>query len=224
MYYTFRQTVFMVFLICVFLCGTAAAETMYVTDVFTVTVRSGKGNSHRIIKMLKSNQNVNVLTVEGDYAKVSFDDGSEGWMLKRYLTAETPKPVVIQRLQRQVERLQSSVGDMTEKLRFLKDKNKSLETADNENRKKIALFEKQYEDLKLSCADFLKLKDEHEKLKRAMEKREKDTFRIVQENRELKKKSSLLWFLAGSFAVLAGFIIGLTLQNLRGRRKRSISF
>ncbi len=197
---------------------------MYVTDILQVTVRSGMGKGRRILKIMKSNEKVDVLETEGEYAKIKINDDMEGWMLKRYLTTSIPKPTVIADLERRLEKLNGSRIVLSEKLSKLRDEKKSLKKTENENEKKLSFLETQYEDLKLSSADFLKLKSEHEQLKRDMGRKEQKSQKIMQQNSELRKKSNLMWFVAGSFAVLIGFIIGLVLQNLRYRRKRQISF
>jgi len=205
-------------------CTYAEAETMYVTDILQVTVRTGMGKGRRILKIMKSNEKVDVLATEGEYAKIKLNDDMEGWMLKRYLTTAIPKPTVIADLEGRLEKLKNSRSVLSEKLSKLRDEKKELKKTEDENEKKLSLLETQYEDLKLSSADYLKLKSEHEKLRRDMERKEQKTQNIMQQNSELRKKSNLMWFVAGSFAVLIGFIIGLVLQNLRYRRKRQISF
>ena len=221
----YRNRVWLIaFVLWMSVCTYAAAETMYVTDVLQVTVRSGMGKGRRILKIMKSNEKVDVLETEGEYAKIKINDDMEGWMLKRYLTTSTPKPTVIADLERRLEKLNGSRSVLSEKLSILRDEKKSLKKTENENEKKLTLLETQYKDLKLSSADFLKLKSEHEKLKIDMGRKEQKTQKIMQQNSELRKKSNLMWFVAGSLAVLMGFIIGLVLQNLRYRRKRQISF
>ncbi len=202
----------------------ASAETMYVTDTLQVAVRSGMGVEHKILKYLKSDDRVEVLATEGEYAKLRFEDGLEGWMLKRYLTLSTPKPVVIRSLENQLKGLREDKSTLSEKIRKLKEEKKALQKTGKMNERKIATLEEEHEDLKMSCADFLKLKEDHEKLKKEMTGDKRRASELVRENEQLRKKNNLMWFAAGSSAVLIGFIIGLLLQNLRYKRKRQISF
>ena len=44
-----------------FFCGLIQAKTLYVTDQFEITMRSGSSTSNSIVSMLKSGQAVTVL-------------------------------------------------------------------------------------------------------------------------------------------------------------------
>ena len=74
----------------------AAAETMYVSDRLEVFVLAGSSPKYRAIDKVKADQEVEVINYEEDYAFVKTPRGKEGWMLKRYLTTETPKAIVIE--------------------------------------------------------------------------------------------------------------------------------
>ena len=58
-----KNTYFLVFLL-FFLAGNAVAETRYVSDVLEITMRSGKGTSFGITRMLRSGTAVQVLEVD----------------------------------------------------------------------------------------------------------------------------------------------------------------
>ena len=67
-----------------------AEATRYVTDQLSVTLRTGKGPQYSIVKVLSSGTRVRVLETDGEsgYSRVRAGDGSEGWMLSRYLMDE----------------------------------------------------------------------------------------------------------------------------------------
>ena len=67
--------------------GPALAETRYVTDIFQVTLRSGKSTQNEILRMLPSGTALKVLEVDqsSGYTRVSTPGGKEGWVLTRYL-------------------------------------------------------------------------------------------------------------------------------------------
>ena len=71
--------------------GHALAEaTRYVVDELSVTVRTGQGKNYAIVKVLHSGDAVRVLGTdeESGYAQVRLADGTEGYMLVRYLQAQ----------------------------------------------------------------------------------------------------------------------------------------
>jgi SH3 domain protein len=67
--------------------GTALAETRYVSDNLEITMRSGKGTSYGITRMLRSGTPVDVIEEdkEAGYTNVRTKSGKEGWVLSRFL-------------------------------------------------------------------------------------------------------------------------------------------
>ena len=79
----------------------AAAETMYVSDQLLITLRRGKSTEHKILNTLKTGTPLEILDREekDNYVKVRLQSGEEGYVLSQYLTNDTPKLVLISRLE-----------------------------------------------------------------------------------------------------------------------------
>ena len=88
-----KRYFFIVLIPLVLFSSTPHAETMYVVDYFKIMVRRQPGDKYKIIAQLPSDEKVKLLKVEGDWSLISFGDRKTGWVLKRYLTEETPKPI-----------------------------------------------------------------------------------------------------------------------------------
>ena len=200
------------------------AETLYITDSLEVAVRAGKGLEYKILAIVKSNDKIEVLDTDGEYAHIRLDNGLEGWILRRYLTDSLPKPLVISKLSSRIERLNEKQDKASEKISLLAKEKNELEGTNSANARKIETLENEFTRLKESCADYLKLRDDHEKLRQEMGEARRSVSKITRENEELRKNTNLLWFSAGGAAVLIGFIIGLVLQSLRYKRRREIRF
>lgn len=110
----------------------AQAKTVYVSDELVITMRSGKGSGFRIIDNLERGTRLEVLEEDGSYTKVRTPAGKEGWVLSRYITTDTPKDVVIERLEKEIKNLKTTMGDAVniaeERDRLLED-NKRLRTS-----------------------------------------------------------------------------------------------
>ncbi|MCP4713652.1 MAG: TIGR04211 family SH3 domain-containing protein [Deltaproteobacteria bacterium] len=213
--------------LCAFILLTPAlcpAGTMFLTDRLEVAVRAGKGLEYKILAIVKSNQKVEVVETEGEYANIKLASGIEGWILNRYLTRETPKPTVIERLNKKIERLQAKDTRLAEDMRGLKETRSELEKTKSTQAERIKALERDYEDLKSACADFIKLQDDHDRLKQEMIDNRRELSKLRRENEELRKNTNLMWFVVGASAVLIGFIIGLVLQGLRSKRRKQLSF
>jgi SH3 domain protein len=200
------------------------AETMYVDDKLEATVRGGKGVEFKILAIVNANEKVEVSTIEDQYAFVSLENGIEGWMLKRFLTKDLPKPIVIASLRAELDRLKEKNKGLKEDNRTLREEKTAFEKDNTRQAKEIKKLEGQYEGLKSSSADFIQLRDNHEKLKKELIKSNASINTLNQKNQELKNYATLMWFIAGATTLLIGLVIGLIIQNLRYKRRKSISF
>ena len=82
--------------------GIVCAETRYVSDELIITMREGQGKQFKIIKMLKAGTPLEIIEEGEEYLKVRIKSGSEGWVLKQFITGETPKPVIIAGLEKEI--------------------------------------------------------------------------------------------------------------------------
>jgi len=114
---------------------------MHVVDKITITVRKQPGLGFKIVGQLTSGETVNILKTEESWAQISFKDDKTGWVMRRYLTEETPKPIQIAELKKTVNTqaetiatlekenmtLKQSKAEMVEIISNLKLENQSLE-------------------------------------------------------------------------------------------------
>jgi len=82
-------------------------------------VRRQPGLDFKIVDQLTSNEKVDLLRTEGSWAEISFKDNKTGWVLERFLTEETPKPI-------QIADLKKTVNAQAEKIEVLEKENITL--------------------------------------------------------------------------------------------------
>jgi len=202
----------------------AMAETRYVTDKIEIMLREGKGMEHKIIGVARSNDPVEVLTIEGEYAQIRLGSGLEGWVLARYLSPAIPKPMVIANLSNEIEQTREKLKNAQQELVRLGDEKKTLEASQSALEKKVQELTAENKDIRAGCADFIALREDHAKLSAELKNARTTLSDLSAENEELRENTRLMWFIFGSAAVLSGFIIGMYLQSLRLRRRRQINF
>src|SRR5690606_39221892 len=114
-------------LVCLSLIATTAfGQTRYISDNIPVTLRTGASLEHRILRNLSAGVRVEVIGVDepNGYSQIRVsDDGTEGWVLTRYLQSE---PVARERLaivernlvaaRERVQELEGQVAMLTEEL------------------------------------------------------------------------------------------------------------
>ena len=117
---------FFIMMALILFSSTSQAETVYVIDSFKIMVRRQPGDKYKIVSQLPSNEKVKLVATEGDWAKITFKKNQTGWVLRRYLTEEVPKPVQIAKLEKQVKVQEEKIEALDKKNISLKQKNAEL--------------------------------------------------------------------------------------------------
>ena len=201
------------------LAATSWAENVYVSENIRLTVRKEPGNDKKIVSILTSGDQVNVLQPGDEWTKVRLSDDKEGWVLSRFLSTQMPSSLALKMLEKKYEDLVAQSGMPQEDVRRLKEENEKL-SADQQNcSKQFQSLNDSYQTLKTDSQEVVKLRADYEEAL-------VQDFRAGQKNRTTGSrgwKSNRLtryfkWFLAGAGVLLAGFLLGFIV-----RRKRSYS-
>jgi len=222
-----------------FLCNAtvALAETRYISDQLVVSLRELPQDNSETIVYLKTDAPVEVLEVEGEYLKVKTTNGEVGYIRKSYLTEDTPKATVISRLTRENEGLKERVQELEKKYREafskgdeaqkkilsdLEDSRLQIAKLDKElNKSETELAERTqaYETLRQNAENIIDITAERDQLRLSHEELTAAANNLEEERKELLKKETIQWFLAGAGVLLLGWIIG---KFSRSRRKGSL--
>ena len=74
------------------------AETVYVTDSITITMRNGPSTKNKILTMIPSGTKLEIIDQASGWLKVATQDGTTGWVIKNYTMEQAPKNIRIQEL------------------------------------------------------------------------------------------------------------------------------
>jgi len=204
--------------------GQAIADTQYVSDELTITLRTGEGDQYKILKMLKTGTPVEILQ-EGtaDHVFVRTSDGTEGWVKKQYLTNETPKPTVIARLEKERDRLREQVSQLeiqqAELTAALENSRNDLaggNAAFAELQKELDKVQAKYDDLHNNAANVVELTGERDRLKSHNDQLSAEVDQLRQDNESMLYTGTVKWFLAGAGVLLVGVILGKTTRKKKG--------
>jgi SH3 domain protein len=161
---------------------------MYITDSFSVTLRTGPSGQHRVISILKSNDEAEVLEKQDDYSKVRLKNGKEGYILSRFLTTDVPKPLVITGLQRQIEKMKKESSDLNEAKRHLGESASQLKSVLSSREKELTKIKRNYDELKSGSTEYIEVKELKDKLEirnKYLESRADD---LLEENRQPQER------------------------------------
>ena len=203
---------------------TAQAEgTRYVSDEFEITLRTGKGNGHKILKNLASGTKLELVELDEEekYALVRTDSGVEGWVVARYLV---DRPIAKQRIdffERKNKDLNEKIKELRDELKDIKAEASSLSKENNNLLSSRNKLEKEVATIKEVSSNELALYDENKTLKEQLLTIKRSVQELQQENINLQDQSARDWFLIGAGVCILGIIFGLILPNIRFRKKHS---
>ena len=203
--------------------GQAQAESRYVSDTLEITMRSGKGTSYGITRMLRSGTQVEVLDDDEKtgYTKVRTKSGKEGWVLTRFLMKTPAARDRLAAAEKQLAELELENRKLETAMTALKDEkaelSENLGSLDNESRK----VSQELAEIKRTASSALAIDSENKELKGRVVALERQLQTLQQENEGLKDRTARDWFMVGAAVVLLGIIVGLIIPRIRWRRKSS---
>ena len=200
------------------LAATSWAENVYVSENIRLTVRKEPGNDKKIVSILASGDQVNVLQPGDEWTKVRLSDDKEGWVLSRFLSTQMPSSLALKMLEKKYEELVAQSGMPQEDVRRLKEENEKL-SADQQNcSKQFQSLNDSYQALKTDSQEVVKLRADYEDALVRISGQGKKIEILEAEVGKTSFDQNFKWFLAGAGVLLAGFLLGLIVK-----RKRSYS-
>jgi SH3 domain protein len=204
------------------MCSSAVsfAETRYVTDLLKLPLRTGPSTEYKILALIVSGQQLEVVEPGENWSLVRLDNGKEGYVLNRYLVAQPTSAVRLKELQSKYTVLKQQADALIEENNRFKEENKTFKTSLDSSEKARNKLDTDYKELKASAAEFLSLKKNYQEVSTRLAEQTKRANALDKELSGLEMNQYIKWFLAGSGVLLVGFIIGFSAK--RGRRRPSL--
>ena len=212
----YKQIVFLVFVLILF-SGNGLAETMFVTDVLKLTLRSGPSTEHKILSVVESGQQVELLEPGEDWSLVRAANGKEGYVLTRYLMPDPTHNVRLEQLQGKHKALMQQAATLLEENTRLKKDSRELKSTLDGNEKTLKKLRVDYEKLKAGSAEYIELKEKYKTASGQLSEQTKRAEALDEELRSIEINQYIKWFLAGSGVLLVGFIVGYSARRQRRR-------
>ena len=197
--------------------GISHAESMYVTDLIKLTLRSGPSTEYKILAVVESGQQLEILESGEDWSLVRLDNDKEGYVLTRYLTPEPTHNILLEQLQEKHKALTQQAASLMEENTQLKVENKELKSNLGNTEQTLQKMDKDYKELKAGSAEFLTLKSKFKQASEHLTEQTKRAEKLDDELSRVEMNQYIKWFLAGSGVLLVGFIIGFSARKQRRR-------
>jgi SH3 domain protein len=196
----------------------SVAETVYVSEEFEITMRTGPGSDRKIISLVQSGKALEILEKGEEWSMVRTFNGKEGWVLNRYLTASQPCAMVLDRVRQDYDVLNAKYDGLKETFDELEAQKKLTDADLSKNLKDRDQLSTAYETLKKESSEFLKLKTRHQQVTADLEAEKTLSAKLDEENMQMKRSRIIQWVLTGGGIMLVGFFIGLFSSSRRKSR------
>ena len=194
------------------------AQTVYVSEDFEITLRTGPGNDRKIISLVQSGKALEIIEKGDEWSMVRAPNGKEGWVLNRYITTNQPCAMVLDRVRQDFDVLSAQHNEIKQKYEALTSEKKVIDTDLAQSQKDRDELSQAYENLKKEAAEYLKLKHRHEEIVAELEAEKTRSAKLDDENLQMKRNRIIQWVLTGGGIMLVGFFIGLFSSSRRKTR------
>lgn len=211
------------FLTLTLLSSLARAESLYITDQFEVTLRSGTSTSNSIIMMLKSGQKVELIEqdVATKYSLVQTADGKQGYVLSRFLDPIPSGRERFANLQQQTEQLKETISQLKKQLKEYQSNKNNDNQQINQLKTDLAQTRKNLSELTDATSDTIRVLEQNDNLKTRINVLESEKKLLTDENAEYKDRTAMDWFIRGAGVALAAFLMGIIVTRIRWKKRDS---
>lgn len=207
----------LLFVILAVVAGPLLAETVYVSDDLSITMRTGQGNRYSIIQMLSSGTPVRVIKQNNGYSEIQAPDGKQGWVLTRFLQ---PMPVARDRLatvQKQLSTLQQKNTKLQTQLKSALSAKSGQSSTIQSLKQDNATLKQRLAHITNTAAHSLQISRQNAQLKTTVAHLEQVRSQLQYENRITESRREGI--VIGAVILIAGVLVGLILPRLRLRRR-----
>jgi SH3 domain protein len=204
-----------------------AQDVRYISDKQYIPVRRGAGNDFKIIHRglpTGTRLKVSKLSENGEWAEITTDNGTSGWIRAQYLMKEVPAQ---QRLDELTQKAQQA-GGLTEALQqdvaTLETERDTLLGQVAEYELELGTLSDELTQLKQISGKAVQLDADNRRLVVSSEQLRSQLDMLEAENQRLNDKVDSEDFLNGALAVLLGVIITLVVPRLWPKRRKSSSW
>jgi len=197
------------------------AQTRYVSDRMVVELRRGPSTEYLILRNLEAGAAVQVLEDAGaGYSRVrAQDQGTEGFILTRFLTAEPIARDKLAAAERGLATAKTRVAELEQQVSALTGELGGTKTDLAQTRKGHDQVSKELADLRTAAANVVEIRDNNESLKQRLIQREREVEELTASNTRLARQDKQSWFIVGAGVLLGGIVIGLIVPSLRRKRR-----
>jgi SH3 domain protein len=197
------------------------AETAWISDEFTVPLRSGPSDGHRIVhRGLPTGTELDVLQTDGSagYTQVRTQSGIEGWINTQYLARQPIARSQLVTANNRIAALQGQLAQRGETLTELRSSSTEASTVRDQLATQVTQLEGELADLKAVSSGAIEEHARNQELVALNTRLRAEVDDLIEESQRLEQGSEQRWLLIGGGLVFGGLIAGFA---LKARPRRS---
>jgi SH3 domain protein len=132
-----RRAAWLAGLAALLVAGTASAERAWIKDELRLNIRTGAGTQYRIVGVVETGDQVDIVSRADGWTQVKTGDGRTGWIPAGYLQPEAPARMVVEQHVKESAELRKRVEDLTQQVEALSGGNADLAGRDAEQQAEI---------------------------------------------------------------------------------------
>lgn len=202
------------------LVAPAFTQTAYISEIIKITLRTGPGTDYKVISMIPSGQQLEVLNTNHNWTQVRLPDGKEGWVLSRFITLKEPCVLLLSKLQAERDLADRNDHSLAQQNRELTEQLNALQTTLFERQSALKKLQQENARLEKAAKVSPEINAAHRQTRLELEKAQKEISLLQKKTKPKFFTTEIKWFLIGSGVFLAGLLIGL----LTKERKRKSTF
>lgn len=195
-----------------------AAETRYVTDSVSFSLREAPNKGAKFLNGIDSSTQVEVLETQAEtgYSRVKTPEGQVGYIESRRLQKQPTAKLLLEEANRKLAQYQSgkpqeAVSDDYEMLRYEYTR---LEAERNRLQKELDAIQR-------TSANAMQIAMERNDLRKELADISREKAQLEQQYRESNNGSEQRWFIIGAGVLFAGALLGFLLPYVRISRQKS---
>jgi SH3 domain protein len=207
-------------LVALFVSIQVHAATMYISDQFTVPLRRGPSNGHKIVHAgLPSGMALEVLGEDekAGFTHVRTPNGAEGWVPTQYLTGAPAAKDQLAAANRRIQTLEAELKSTRDNYQQARTARTVAETRGTDLTKQTEKLQAELAEIKRVSATSIAQYEENKQLKADNQRLQTEVTQLTERVRQLDRNVMLRWLLAGGGLVLIGLILGVWIKS-RPRR------
>ena len=198
-------------------------QQLFVTDEFTIEMRSGNSRDHRIIKFIGSGTQLRLKQLSDDeqWAEISTETGLTGWMETQYLSSSPAFKAQFDHLKTQYDTLSQSQSNQSKALATANSTLESKQSLIKQLKTNLTELQRQHDELEEISQQTVEIDKRNQRLNTDLELLKAKNEELAIENTQLEHDRYHDGIIHGTLALLVGCLLTLLIPRFAPKKTAS---